>query len=505
MTAWQGQHEHVPDNPREDHDLVKALRNRSTDALTLVYDRYGPQLFDYCHAILRDEPFASRVVHDTLLAAEAHIEQLPSTDRLRGWLYALARRECQRILRGPDRPTRRRPAAEAPDHFASYEEQQRHQDARLLAHGALNRLSGRQREAVDLTVRHGLTDTELAGVLAIPLDEAAALAEGSRDDLAEAVSELVGHDRIRLSRLLSVLPIAMAPETLQSRILASGLDPEMNAERAAIARRAMPFAASGWPVEGDGRQGHRAPVTDRTTVDRAPRRKEKPDGVPAYVWPLVGAAAVGALIAGLFAVGSGDPSPQAAETVAPASPSESADDALDEEPTERPTKTKTPSASPSEETETPTATPSASTSTPTQTPKPTQTAPKTGQLVVGNGCAIGPQAAQCSITIAARGGPVRWSAQGYGPVAGGGSGLLTAGATRLVTFTVTREEPCVEGEVVIDFSPAGTSTITWDCPPVAPPPAPDPPPPGDDGDDARTVVSAASRARVPAGWALPRL
>ncbi|MDX6742847.1 sigma-70 family RNA polymerase sigma factor [Actinocorallia sp. A-T 12471] len=471
----------MPDTPHEDQPLVRAMRNRSTDALTLVYDRYGPQLFDYCHAILRDEPYAARVVHDTLLAAEAHITQLPAPDKLRGWLYALARRECQRILRGPDRPTKRRPAPEAPDEFGTPQDRQRHHDARMLAHNALSALTGRQREAVDLTVRHGLTDTELAGVLAIPLEEAAALAEGSRDDLAEAVSGLVGHQRVQLSRLLAVMPIAMAPPNLESRILASALDPEMNAERAAIARRAMPFDSRGWPVESDQRQGHRAPADpDRTLVDR-PSDDDERDGIPAFVWPTVGAAAVAALVAGLFLFDlSSDDGPSRDSTVVAASPSTSEDDeeVLDEEPSERPTKTKKPTQKPTEDPETPTSTPTPqpSTSSPTPTPKPTPTQVEPGQLVVGAGCTIGAQATQCSVPIAAKGGPVRWSAQGYGPISGGGSGLLKAGATRLVTFTVARADECVEGQIVINFTPAGSTTVAWMCPPVEPDP-------GDDGDD----------------------
>ncbi|GAB2835351.1 hypothetical protein GCM10022221_37970 [Actinocorallia aurea] len=517
MTAWQGQHEYVPGTPHEDQPLVRALRNRSTDALTLVYSRYGPQLFDYCHAILRDEPFAARVVHDTLLAAEAHIAQLPAGDRLHGWLFALARRECQRILRGPDRPSRRRQAAETPDTFAGYEERQRHQDARALAHKALSALSGRQREAVDLTVRHGLTDTELGGVLAIPPAEAAALAEGSRDDLADAVAALVGHDRVKLDILLGVLPTVMAPPNLESRILASALDPEMSDERAAIARRAMPFDSRGWPVESTARQGHRAPAdpgrttvdrpgrgpvpTDRTMVDRplrvsgAPDRTmvdrplraaggsggkggaDKKDGVPAFLWPTVGAASVAALIFGLFTVdfGTGDLAPKVGESISAENPSQ-APEITDEEPTERPTKSKKPAATPTEEAEDAEPAPSETTTT-TPTSKPSSAAPKptateteeeAGKLVVGAGCQIPADAAQCSVRISAKGGPVTWSAQGYGLVGGGGSGVLKAGATRLVTFTVTREAECVEGETVIDFAPAGTTTISWLCPEPVP-------------------------------------
>ncbi|MEO3781854.1 sigma-70 family RNA polymerase sigma factor [Actinocorallia sp. B10E7] len=459
------------DAVHEDQELVRALRARHTDALTRVYDRYGPQLFDYCHALLRDEPYASRVLHDTLLAAQAHAERLRDVRHLRGWLYALARRECQRILSGPDRPAQRRPAPEAPDQFQSMEERRRYHEARILAHDALRALTGRQREAVDLTIRHGLSDTELAGVLGLSLEEAAALAEGSRDELADAVEARVGHRRIQLGRLLAVLPTAMTPPNLEQRVLASALDPGMDQDRAQIARRALPFDANGWPCENGVLQGHRAPAA-------GPRsRGGEEDGPKAAsaVWPLAGAAAVALLMGGLFLLRPEEAgNPQAADTsqVAPeytAEPLEDPEEEPADEPSPTSTTTRSPSAKPSRSTS-PSATPSASTASPEQSDKPTakpSKASKPGKLLFSSPtCAIAYPARACAITITAAGGPVKWSAAGYAEVSGGGSGTLAEGESRTVAFRVTRDDPCIEGEVDIDFTPAGSVQVTWDCPPL---------------------------------------
>ncbi|WP_157963806.1 RNA polymerase sigma factor [Actinocorallia populi] len=505
MTGWTGRPDAMPPASPEDQALVRALRARHTDALTQVYDRYGPQLFDYCHALLRDEPYSSRVLHDTLLAAQAHVERLRSPAQLRGWLYALARRECHRILNGPDRPLQRRPAPEVPDRFQSVEERRRYHEARLLAHDTLSVLTGRQREAVDLTLRHGLTDTELAGVLGISLQEAAALAEGSRDELADAVESRVGHRRIQLGRLLSVMSVAMAPPNLEQRVLASALDPGMDQDRAQIARRALPFDAQGWPCESGGaRQGHRAPGgagAGRSAAAGRGGKDEEKSKVPSALWPLAGAAAVAMLMGGLFLLrpGEGLGEPQAADTsrLVPGYTEEPADGA---EPTEetgprRPAKTDTPTKTPSQDPTTPSAAPG--TTTPTKKPRPSgspsttkpTTAPKPGKLVFSSAtCVVAYPARTCTVTITAAGGPVKWSASGYDNVSGGGAGTLAENGTRAVLFRVARDEPCLEGELSIPFTPAGSVQVSWDCPPVEEePPLPpadgqEPPGNGDGGE-----------------------
>lgn len=480
MTGRTGQPDALPHASPEDEAIVRALRARRTDALTRVYDRYGPHLFDYCHALLRDEPYASRVLHDTLLAAQAHIDRLGSAERLRPWLYALARRECQRIMNGPDRPVQRRPAPEAPDDFRSYEEHRRYYEARVLAHDALRELTGRQREALDLTLRHGLTDADLAGVMGIPLDEAAALAEGSRDDLADALEARVGHRRIQLGRLMSVLPFAMAPPNLQERVLASALDPGMEQDRARIARRALPFDADGWPCEDGVRQGHRAPAAPGGP---GARRGGDDAGTPSVLWPLAGAAAVAVLLGALFLMRPGDDraDPQAADTgrVVP-SYSQAPLDA--EEPEEKepgpqetdesPKPSRTPSETPS---------PSVTSSSPAPTKKPrpstkpstTEPAPAAGRLTFSNtACVIAYPSRMCAVSITATGGPVKWSAEAYGEVGGGGSGTLAEGRTRVVFFRVTRPVPCLEGEIFVPFEPSGGVQVSWDCPPQVEVPSP---------------------------------
>ncbi|WP_344838601.1 RNA polymerase sigma factor [Actinocorallia longicatena] len=499
----------------EDEALVRALRAHSTDALTLVYDRYGPQLFDYCHALLRDEGTAVNVFHDVMLSAEAHADRLREPELLRGWLYALARRECRRRMR--ERPAQRVPAPEAPDEFSTEEERRKHQDARALAHAALSKLNGRQREVIDLTVRHGLSDIELAGVLGLAPDDAAALSRGARAELSASIEEKVGHNRIQISRLLSVLPIAMAPADLEGMVLASAFDPAFDQERAAIGRRAEPFHPSGWPADGDPRAaarpdtlvsngmplpgdprttgGRRAPkvpvpgpaatvtMTDEEFFRSGGRSKarraasipdtEEPKRLPAFVIPVVAIFCVVLLVFALFKLlpGGGSDKPTSQETVSPVQTSE--DESADGSKPVAGTKTKdTKKKKKESQLPTPTTEPTASTATtPTKTPsttpttKPTTTKPKPGTLTVA-GCDTLIEAAEttCAVTITAKGGDVTWTASpGVHLAVSKRTGKLKAGQSAAVTITVTRVACEEEATSAVVFTPGAAITVRWEC------------------------------------------
>ncbi|GHE39147.1 hypothetical protein GCM10017673_46970 [Streptosporangium violaceochromogenes] len=75
---------------------MESLRARESGALMALYDAYAEGLYRYCR-LMTGRADASRVaLRDTLIAAGAHGRALADPDRLRVWLYALARGECLR-------------------------------------------------------------------------------------------------------------------------------------------------------------------------------------------------------------------------------------------------------------------------------------------------------------------------------------------------------------------------------------------------------------------------
>src|SRR5690606_32973206 len=87
----------------DDHPLVLALAAGDARGLAGAYREYGDRLYTYCRGMLGDQDAAADAVHATFVVACQRIGQRREPDRLRSWLYAIARNECLRQLRGQSR------------------------------------------------------------------------------------------------------------------------------------------------------------------------------------------------------------------------------------------------------------------------------------------------------------------------------------------------------------------------------------------------------------------
>lgn len=490
----------------DDERLARSLAAGDPSALIQVMDRYAARLYDYCHALLRDQEQAAGALHDALIAAYAHVPVLREPERFRGWLYALVRNECRRRLRDPDRPAARHEAPEVEDGFLDEAELARRQETRRLVHGALSALRGREREALDLMLRHGLDTFEVGGVLGLGAQEAADLTGAAKAHLDEAlaavnisrtgrgdcpavaaiadeggralppqvVRKLVQHvetcrtcgarrgGAMPAARLLQVLPVAMMPTDLRGHVMATATDAALASDLSYIAHRAEPLDEWGWPYPDDG-----SPVQDSS-----PGRGHR------ALWPaLAAAAAVIVIVAGAFYVMSGgsptsgttaqDPSGGAsASVVDPSSPPDS-EDPLDS-PT--PTESDTPSPTPTTTSPTPTPTKSAKPSARSSRPNPPSSQLRNGHLSLSrSSCSIS-AGRGCGVTVTAVGGPVIWSASGPAPIiVVGGQGTLDAGRSDTVSIQLDRS--CTgSGSGTVSFSPNGAVAVSWTCPTDGGPP-----------------------------------
>ncbi|WP_460339304.1 RNA polymerase sigma factor [Actinoallomurus acanthiterrae] len=484
--------------------MAQELRAGDATALAQIYDVYAPRLFDYCHALLRDENLAAYALHDSLIAALVHIDKLREPERFRSWLYALVRNECLRLLRDPETPPERHAAAEeADDTFLDADERRRRLETRRLVQSALAGLPGRHREAVDLAVRHELSAEELTGVLGVSAQQAIELVAESRDELEDALAaaviartgrgdcpsvaaladehewplppevsrKLVRHTascptcrerrtrKVSTNRFLQVLPVAALPSGLRDAVLSLAAAPDRHETRTHLAQRAEPFDAWGWPANAERVR---------------PAHEDERRGVPP-LWPAVGAAACVLLVAGaIFLVtggsssrhSSGDPRRPAAAGTAGPSDSPSADGSPDSpDPTSTST---TPTPTPTRTSRTPT--PAPSRTRPRATPRPTRSRPPTttptpGTLVVAS-TGVGDSR---TVTLTARGGTVRWSASRgqYVTVAGPTGGRLAAGQSAVLSVTADTASACAASPPVeksgVSFSPNGAVTLSWTC------------------------------------------
>src|ERR1700709_2367602 len=83
----------------DDAPLARAAAAGDRSAFAAIYDRYADRLHDFCIGLLRDRDAAADCVQDAFCTAATKLPQLRDPDKLRPWLYSIARNEALRHLR----------------------------------------------------------------------------------------------------------------------------------------------------------------------------------------------------------------------------------------------------------------------------------------------------------------------------------------------------------------------------------------------------------------------
>jgi RNA polymerase sigma factor (sigma-70 family) len=278
--------------PVQDGEIVAAIAAGDPAGLAAAYDDYAPALYGYCRTLLSEPADAADAVLDTCLVAVVKLDGLHDPDRLRPWLYAVARNECFRRLRanGLSAPPATAVAMTSNDPDLALDPER--EELRDLVVDALSGLNPGDREVIELNLRHVLDGDDLADALGVSRKQAHALVSRARaqfegslgallaarsggeceeleDILAGWDGELAGvlHKRVNrhldhcdvcgarkrrelsAAMLLSMLPMVAIPASLREQVLrlAGDLSPAADRHRAMVARRAEPFDRSGFP------------------------------------------------------------------------------------------------------------------------------------------------------------------------------------------------------------------------------------------------------------------
>ena len=292
--------------------MVAAIVAGQADGLAAAYDRYAPALYAYCRSLLGEPADADDVVQDTFIIAAAKLGGLRDPGRLRPWLYAVARNECRRRLRSRALSAPLDEAGEVTDDTADVGAGAERAELRALVEAALAGLNPRDREIIELNLRHDLSGRDLAEALGVSVNQAHALASRARSQFEtslgallvartgrEACPELAaglhGWDgrldvllRKRVNRhiehceicgarkrrelspamLLGALPVALLPIGLRGQLfsLIGDLSPVPSAYRAGVISRAGPFGRSGFPRPLDPPHLVHGPVAHAATA-----------------------------------------------------------------------------------------------------------------------------------------------------------------------------------------------------------------------------------------------
>ena len=174
-----------------DAELARASAAGDRGAFAEMYDRYAHRLHDFCVGMLRDRDAAADCVQDAFCIAATRLPQLREPDKLRPWLYSIARNEALRRIRERRReePSNDLPDSESgdpgPDMLAA-----RTELADLIADAA-GGLSDRDRAVLELAFHHGLDGPELADALGVSPTNANTLVHRLRGTIERSLGALL--------------------------------------------------------------------------------------------------------------------------------------------------------------------------------------------------------------------------------------------------------------------------------------------------------------------------
>jgi RNA polymerase sigma factor (sigma-70 family) len=278
-----------------DREIVAAIVEGDPGGLAAAYDQYARGLHAYCRSLLSEPADAADAVQDTFIIASSKVAGLREPERLRSWLFAVARNECHRRLRARASSAPLDEAQEMMDDGRDLGVGAEQAELRALVWAALSGLNPGEREIIELNLRHEFDGADLADALGVPRNQAHALASraraqfetslgvllvarSGREYCSELAAILDGWDgeltpliRKRVNRhidrcdicgerkrrelspamLLSLLPVAMLPPGLRQQIfhLVSDDSPGAATYRARVAHRSEPFGTDGFPVQ----------------------------------------------------------------------------------------------------------------------------------------------------------------------------------------------------------------------------------------------------------------
>src|SRR5580692_3299648 len=282
-----------------DSEVVAAIVAGNPEGLAEAYDRYASPLYTYCRSLLREPADAADAVQDTFVIAASRLADLRDRNRLRPWLYAVARNECHRRLRARtvQVTTTLDEMPDVTDTSADVSGEAERDELRTLLRSAVRGLNSGEQDLIELQLRQGLDAAEIAAMLGVSRNHAHALLSRARDQLEISLGALLvarsGREdcaalntmladwdgqlnvlmRKRINRhiencpvcaerkkrelapalLLGLAPLAALPAAVPPGLreqvlrLASSNTPDAAAHRASVAQRTEPFGHHGFP------------------------------------------------------------------------------------------------------------------------------------------------------------------------------------------------------------------------------------------------------------------
>ncbi|WP_419919536.1 sigma-70 family RNA polymerase sigma factor [Candidatus Poriferisocius sp.] len=147
--------------------MEKAFSRGEEGSLRAVFDQYGSLVYTFCCRTL-DESRAKDVTQEVFISAwRSHQSYEPARGALAAWLVSIAKNRIIDNVRSEQRHARHRSHEETAG--VTSDEQVEAIGDRLMVAEALNLLSERARQVVKLHYFEGLTHSQIADQLCLPL------------------------------------------------------------------------------------------------------------------------------------------------------------------------------------------------------------------------------------------------------------------------------------------------------------------------------------------------
>jgi RNA polymerase sigma-70 factor (ECF subfamily) len=173
--------------------MVEGFRAGDPDAVRAVYRRYAGAVHTVARSVVgADDALCADVVQQTFTKAWRAARSFDGDRDLGPWLYAIARRTAIDALRAERRPTRGDHAPEADVEVASLSFEQAWEAHEVRT--ALDDLSDDEREVVRLAHIAGLSHTEVAERLGVPVGTVKSRMHRAHRRLAAALAHLLPDD-----------------------------------------------------------------------------------------------------------------------------------------------------------------------------------------------------------------------------------------------------------------------------------------------------------------------
>jgi DNA-directed RNA polymerase specialized sigma24 family protein len=235
-----------------------------------AFDQYAYELYAYCRSQLAQEADAATAVQDTFIIVSAKLPVLRDPSRMRAWLFAIARSQCQGRVQGGGSQ-----AADMTNYAEAFTASPQETQLSSVVLTALGELKASEREVLELNVRHELDGADLADVLGIPRNRSATLAAEVRSRFETSVGALIAasppeeqstgwtslpddtltgrrsaRDR-SAAAMLGLLMLTAVPASLREDVthLLTDPSPGPTAYRERVIRRSNSFRADGFPVQ----------------------------------------------------------------------------------------------------------------------------------------------------------------------------------------------------------------------------------------------------------------